>query len=107
MMSYHSFSNLILWPWGYTKQRNTDPKLLAMGRKLGELTGYKPQQAADLYEASGITDDYTYGELGLMSFTTEIGSWGDGFDPPYSRVKDFWNENREAALYLIDEAGKL
>lgn len=107
MMSYHSFSNLILWPWGYTKQRNSDPKLLEMGNKLGELTGYRPQQAADLYVASGITDDFTYGELGLMSFTTEIGSWGDGFDPPYSRIKDFWNENREAALYLINEAGNL
>ena len=107
MMSYHSFSNLILWPWGYTKQRVNNPKLVEMGTKLGQLTGYTPQQAADLYVASGITDDFTFGELGLMSFTTEIGSWGDGFDPPYSRVAQFWNENREAALYLIDSAGKL
>ncbi|PKL75108.1 MAG: hypothetical protein CVV27_17075 [Candidatus Melainabacteria bacterium HGW-Melainabacteria-1] len=107
MMSYHSFSNLILWPWGYTKQRVNDPKLVEIGQTLGKMTGYKPQQAADLYVASGITDDWSYGALGLMSFTTEIGSWGDGFDPPYSRVKDFWNENRGAALYLIDLAGKL
>ncbi len=107
MMSYHSFSDLILYPWGYTKQRNPNAKLVEIGQKLGELTGYRPQQAADLYVASGITDDYTFGELGLMSYTTEIGSWGDGFDPPYSRVKDFWNENRGAALYLIDQAGKL
>lgn len=107
MMSYHSFSNLILWPWGYTKQRVNNPKLVEMGQKLGQLTGYYPEQASDLYIASGITDDYTFGELGLMSFTTEIGSWGDGFDPPYSRVAKFWEENREAALYLIDSAGKL
>lgn len=107
MMSYHSFSNLILWPWGYTKQRVNNPKLVEMGQKLGQLTGYFPEQASDLYIASGITDDFTFGELGLMSFTTEIGSWDDGFDPPYSRVAQFWNENREAALYLIDSAGKL
>ncbi len=107
MMSYHSFSNLILWPWGYTKQRNPNAKLIEIGQKLGEITGYKPQQAADLYVASGITDDFTFGELGLMSYTTEIGSWGDGFDPPYSKVKQFWDENRPAALYLIDQAGKL
>lgn len=107
MMSYHSFSNLILWPWGYTKQRVNNPKLVEIGTQLGKLTGYKPEQASDLYVASGITDDYTFGKLGLMSFTTEIGSWGDGFDPPYSRVADFWKENRPAALYLIDLAGKL
>lgn len=107
MMSYHSFSNLILWPWGYTTQRVPNAKLVEIGQKLGQMTGYRPQQAADLYVASGMTDDFTYGELGLYSYTTEIGSWGDGFDPPYSRVKDFWNENRDAALYLIDMAGKL
>lgn len=107
MMSYHSFSNLILWPWGYTKQRNPSAKLVEIGQELGRITGYNPQQAADLYVASGITDDFTFGELGLMSYTTEIGSWGDGFDPPYSKVKQFWDENRPAALYLIDQAGKL
>lgn len=107
MMSYHSFSNLILWPWGYTTQRVADQKLVETGRKLGEITGYRPQQAADLYVASGITDDYTFGELGLMSFTTEIGSWGDGFDPPYSKVGQFWEENRPAALFLINLAGEL
>lgn len=107
MMSYHSFSNLILWPWGHTRERNTDAKLLEIGNTLGKMTGYRPQQAADLYVASGITDDYTYGVKGLISFTTEIGSWGDGFDPPYSKVSQFWDENRGAAIYLLDMAGKL
>lgn len=107
LMSYHSFSNLILWPWGYTKQRVNNPKLVEMGNQLGKLTGYKPEQASDLYVCSGTTDDFTLGQLGIISFTTEMGSWGDGFDPPYSRVAGFWNENRPAALYLIDQAGKL
>lgn len=107
MMSYHSFSNLILWPWGYTTNRVPDKRLIDIGNELGRLTGYKPQQAADLYVASGITDDWTYGELKIFSYTTEIGSWGDGFDPPYSRVQQFWSENRPAAMYLIDMAGKL
>lgn len=107
MMSYHSFSNLILWPWGHTEERVPDNRLREVGNKLGEITGYKPEQASDLYVASGITDDFSYGELGMLSFTTEIGSWGDGFDPPYSKVAQFWKENKPAALYLIDLAGKL
>lgn len=107
LMSYHSFSNLMLWPWGYTKQRVNNPKLVEMGNTLGKLTGYVPQQAADLYVCSGTTDDWSFGQLGIMSFTTEMGSWGDGFDPPYSKVADFWKENRPAALYLIEQAGQL
>lgn len=108
MMSYHSFSNLILWPWGWTSEDAPDAdKLTAIGTKLASFNGYKPQQASDLYVASGITDDYSYGELGMMSFTTEIGSWGDGFDPPYSKIPQFWRENRPGALYLIDLVGSL
>lgn len=105
-MSYHSFSNLILWPWGYTKQRINAPKVVEIGNTLGKMTGYKPEQASDLYVCSGVSDDFLFGSLNIPAYTTEMGSWGDGFDPPYSKVAAFWNENRGAALYLIDQAGK-
>lgn len=107
MMSYHSFSNLILWPWGWTEADTPDAKKFeAIGKKLGANSGYKPEQSSDLYVASGITDDYAYGKLGMLAFTTEMGSWGDGFDPPYSKVDRFWKENLPNALYLIKVAGE-
>lgn len=105
-MSYHSFSNLILWPWGYTKQRINAPRLVEIGKTLGKMTGYTPEQASDLYICSGVSDDYLFGQLGIPAYTTEMGGWSDGFDPPFSKVADFWNQNRGAALYLIDQAGK-
>ncbi len=106
MMSYHSFSNLILWPWGWSDGPSPDAaKFNTIGKKLGANSGYKPEQASQLYVASGITDDYAYGVLKMLSFTTEIGSWGDGFDPPYSKVDKFWKENLPNALYLIKLAG--
>lgn len=106
MMSYHSFSNLILYPWGWTKSPTPDAaKFTTIGKKLGAMSGYKPEPAADLYIASGITDDYAYGQLKMLAFTSEIGSWGDGFDPPYSKVAQFWKENLPNALYLIKLAG--
>jgi carboxypeptidase T len=107
MMSYHSFSNLILWPWGWSNGPSPDAaKFETIGKKLGANTGYKPEQASDLYIASGITDDWSYATLKMISFTTEIGSWNDGFDPPYSRVQQFWKENLPNALYLIKLAGE-
>jgi carboxypeptidase T len=107
MMSYHSFSNLILWPWGWSTSPTPDAaKLGTIGKKLAAPGNYKPEQASDLYVASGITDDFTYGQLGMLSFTTEIGGWNDHFDPPYSRVDKFWGENKDGALYLIKLAGE-
>lgn len=107
MMSYHSFSNLILWPWGWSNNGTPDAKKFeTVGKKLGANSGYKPEQASALYIASGITDDWAYGKLKMLSFTTEMGSWGDGFDPPYSKVEQFWNENMPNALYLIKLASE-
>jgi carboxypeptidase T len=107
MMSYHSFSNLILWPWGWSNSPTPDAdKLSTIGKKLAAPGKYTPEQASDLYVASGITDDFTYGQLGMLSFTTEIGTWNDHFDPPYSRVDKFWGENKDGALYLIKLAGE-
>ncbi len=104
LMTYHSFSNLILWPWGYTDDAPPDPRLPAVGKKLGQMSGYKPQQSKDLYRTSGDTTDWAFGSQGILSYTTEMGSWGDGFDPPYSKVAAFWKENEPGARYLLKTA---
>ncbi len=101
LMTYHSFSNLILWPWGHANVAPPDNRLPAIGKKLGEMSGYDPKQSVNLYPTSGDTTDWAFGELGILSYTTEIGTWGDGFDPPYSKVPKFWDENRPGALYML------
>ncbi|HEY9897714.1 MAG TPA: M14 family zinc carboxypeptidase, partial [Pantanalinema sp.] len=101
LMTYHSFSNLILWPWGFSDAPPPDKRLPAIGMKLGAFSGYKPQQSKDLYKTSGDTTDWAFGELGILSYTTEIGGWGDNFDPPYAKMAQFWNENRPGAMYLL------
>jgi carboxypeptidase T len=104
LMSYHSFSNLILWPWGHTKEPPPDPRLPAIGKKLGDLSGYRPQQSVNLYPTSGDTTDWAFGTHGILSYTTEIGSYGDGFDPPYNRVPTFWKQNEGGARLLLSLA---
>ncbi|MBM3269452.1 MAG: zinc carboxypeptidase [Candidatus Sericytochromatia bacterium] len=106
LMSYHSYSNLIMWPWGYSDAPPPDPRLPAIGKKLGALTGYRPQQSKDLYLTSGGITDFAFGQLGALAFTTEIGSWNDGFLPPHSRVAQFWKENEPAARYLLKTAAQ-
>ncbi|MEZ4866506.1 MAG: M14 family metallopeptidase [Caldilineaceae bacterium] len=74
-ITLHSYSELVLFPWGYT----TDPApnktaLETLGRKFGYFNGYQVCTGpACLYGTSGTTDDYTYGELGVASYTFEMG----------------------------------
>jgi carboxypeptidase T len=108
LLTLHSYGNLVLWPWGYTG--NTAPNagdLSLIGRKFAGYNGYTPQQSIQLYPTSGTTDDWSYGELGIPSFTFEVGlSWGTcgGFMPPYSCLDgetngSFWPLNLPAFLY--------
>lgn len=104
LMTYHSFSNLVLWPWGHTDQAPPDKRLATIGKQLGKLSGYKPQQSVDLYPTSGDTTDYAFGTQGTLAYTTEIGSYGDGFDPPFSEMGRFWKENVAGARLLLQLA---
>ncbi|WP_374689844.1 M14 family zinc carboxypeptidase [Promineifilum sp.] len=99
LVTLHSFSNLVLWPWGHldeTAPNHTDLK--AIGDKLAGFNGYQSCQAtACLYAAAGATDDWAYAELGIPAFTFEM---GDSFMPPYEAIDaGQWPENRPALLY--------
>lgn len=74
-LDVHSYSELVLWPWGHTKQ--VAPNGVAMqtlGRKLAWFNGYTPEQGVGLYPTDGTSDDVTYGELGVAAITFEIGT---------------------------------
>lgn len=104
-MSYHSFSNLVLWPWGYTDDPAPDKAVFeSIGKKIASFSGYTPEQGSELYITSGDSDDWIYGEMKSLPFTTEIGGWDDYFDPPFSSLPRFWDENRPGALYMIQVA---
>ncbi|TPW19078.1 MAG: cpt [Elusimicrobia bacterium] len=61
MVSYHTFSELILYPWGGVDEPIPDTRALtafkAMAAKMAQWTGYRPQQSSDLYVATGDTCD--------------------------------------------------
>ncbi len=74
-LDIHSYSELVLWPWGSTSnQAPNHQQLQTLGRRLAFFNGYSPEQSISLYPTDGTTDDFTYGELGVASFTMEIGT---------------------------------
>ncbi len=111
LVSYHTFSELILYPWGYTSEPIEDSKALlaykAMAQKMAEWTGYTPMQSSDLYVASGDTCDWAWGEKGIFSFTFELtprSLWDGGFYPGAGVIEPTFQKNLLAALYLIELA---
>lgn len=113
LISYHSFSQLVLYPWGYTNSPAPDEPLLhnlavAIADRIRTVhaVSYTPQQSSDLYLASGDTSDWLYGEYRVPNFTIELRprSSFPGFELPESEITPTFEENLPAALYLVDWA---
>lgn len=106
LLTFHSYSNMVLWPWDHKSQPAPDPRLAAVGKELGKLSGYIAQQGSELYLNGGDDVDWAFDTLGTLAYTIEIGSRSDGFDPPFSRVERFWSENRPMMLYALKVADR-
>jgi len=74
-LDIHSFSELVLWPWGATSSPAPNGTALqTLGRKFAFFNGYEPTQSIGLYPTDGTSDGPSYGELGVAAFTFEIGT---------------------------------
>jgi hypothetical protein len=71
----HSYSQLVLWPWGgTTTQAPNGTQLQTLGRKFAYFNNYLPEQSIYLYATDGTTIDNIYGQLGVSAYTFELGT---------------------------------
>ncbi len=71
----HSHGKLVLWPWGWTPTPAPNAtQLQTLGRKMAYFNGHTPKQAYGLYPTDGTTKGFGYGELGVPSYTIEVGT---------------------------------
>lgn len=74
-LDIHSYSQLVLWPWGFTSNQSPNGTgLTTLGRRLAFFNGYSPSQSIELYPVDGSTIDFAYGDLGLAGYTFELGT---------------------------------
>ncbi len=122
-LSYHSFSELILYPWGYTSEPPPDKDLLEqIAVSMAKTTGapndndypgpydYYPMQSSGLYATSGDLTDFLYGEMGTFSYTVELNSSYEFFDPPPELIEPTWEQTKGiflVAMNYIDKFGLL
>ncbi len=78
-ISFHTYGELILYPYGYTYEdlpvdmdADDHAAFVALAQNMAATNGYTPQQASDLYVTSGDTVDWLYGERRIFGFTFEM-----------------------------------
>ncbi|WP_017605131.1 M14 family metallopeptidase [Nocardiopsis alkaliphila] len=113
-IDFHTYSELILWPFGHTYDETTGAMTQeeydthrALGEYMAEANGYTPQQSSDLYITDGSINDWLWADQGIVNFTYEMyprSASGGGFYPPSSVIERETSRNEEAVLRLLDYA---
>ncbi len=101
----HSFSQLVLWPWGFAETLPPNSAGLAkLGRRLAWFNDYTAEQAIGLYPTDGTTDDFAYGDLGVPAYTFELGT--AFFQDCASFENTIYPDNHAALRYAARSAGE-
>ncbi|GGM32368.1 hypothetical protein GCM10011608_16160 [Micromonospora sonchi] len=113
-IDFHTYSELVLWPYGYT-YNDTAPGMTAdqyntfatLGRQMAATNGFTPQQSSDLYITDGSSIDWMWATHGIWAYTFELyprTASGGGFYPPDEVIPRETSRNREAVLILAEHA---
>jgi len=87
MISLHSTGNYVMFPWGTGDKAPNDRELRTLAHRLSYRPGwpelYTTGRPSEVYShVSGSMDDQLYGDLGIPSFTFEIGQNNSGENVP-------------------------
>ncbi|MGW6459541.1 M14 family metallopeptidase, partial [Streptomyces sp. NPDC055078] len=113
-IDFHTYSELVLWPYGYTTA-DTAPGMTqddrdafaAVGQKMAASNGYTAEQASDLYITDGSIDDWLWGNQRIFGYTFELfpkSAGGGGFYPPDEVIERETSRNRDAVLQLLENS---
>ncbi len=112
-LNYHTYGNLLVYPWGYLPQFNTPDSsiFINFAKYLTQYNGYLYGTGDETvgYITNGDSDDWMYGEQTqknkIFSMTPEVGNSNDGFWPAQSRILPLARENLfpniSAAKFLL------
>jgi hypothetical protein len=117
-ISFHTYGELLLWPYGYTfvdvppdMTQDDHDVFVGLGTQMAASTCnatdgcYTPEQSSDLYITDGTSMDWMYGVHKIFSFTMELyPKGGAGFYPPDEVIKPQTQRVLKAILMVIGVA---
>jgi len=114
-IDFHTFGELVLWPFGHTYDEVTEgmteeeyARFREVGTRMAESNGYTPDQSSGLYITDGDINDWMWGTHKVLSFCFEMfpASGGiDGFYPPDEDIAAQTARNDAAVDILLTNAG--
>lgn len=102
VVDYHSYGNMILYPWGYTSQPPENVEFYkTLGQRMNAAAGglFKVQPSMDLYPTTGTSSDVFHAH-GKIALTLEIGT---SFQPPPLEIPATVARLTRANLVFLDE----
>ena len=113
-MDFHTYSELVLWPYGYTSSKtgtgmtaDDNLALSTLGKQMAATNNYTAEQSSALYVTDGDLLDWLWGTYKIFAYTFEMyptSSSQGGFYPPASVITRETTRNKEAALLLAEAA---
>lgn len=112
-VSYHSYGELILFPWGYAPLDTDDHELfVALGDSVKQGNDYLAGNTASgaIYSTNGGSDDWGYGDVAtkntIYSFTVEMNTYAEGgFAPAESLIIPTFQKLLDLNMSFIRFAG--
>ena len=103
VFNWHSFSNLILYPWGHCTDCQTPDHdfLVYHGDEMAVMTNYENIQSSDLYPTTGDFCDWHYGVHNSYCFTMEI---GNNFHEHPDDIDHISTLNMGPTFYMVEVA---
>jgi carboxypeptidase T len=103
-ISYHSYSELVLYPYGCRPLKVEQDAVASIGKEMGTLLKYKAGTPWELlYNADGGDIDWMYMEHQVIPYVIEVNSTMQGFQPSYSKWRQVTVErNRPGWMLLLD-----
>jgi len=97
-MNYHSYSNLLIYPFGYSYENPMDPDdlntFIEYAQDMTQYNNYAWGTGTELlYPVNGEACDWMYGVHGIFAYTPEVGGNSDGFWPSSNRIVPLAEEN--------------
>tara|TARA_B100000579_G_scaffold164782_2_gene133791 strand:+ start:7197 stop:9332 length:2136 start_codon:yes stop_codon:yes gene_type:complete len=102
-LTWHSYSELVLWPWGHCSDCYTpdDEYLVYHGQMMGQMTDYAAMQSSDLYPTTGDFCDWHYGVHNSYCYTMEIGNAFHEFPEDIAHISV---RNLGVPFYMVEMA---
>ena len=107
MHSTHTYSNVLIYPWGYTSNPTTNAAAYStQGEMMVQWATGEEHYPSSIFGASGgNTRDHAYGLYGAMSWNHETGTSNAGFWPTASEVVGLSRRNLRSYLVTALLAG--